>query len=77
MPRPVAMHVSYRSDAAFLLRLQTAVTKDTRRTPTWQREVCGHLNAVVQLLLQAEDDDLGGTVSRAKSKSREAPSTRE
>jgi hypothetical protein len=52
------MRVSYRSDSAYLIRFSGAVTKDTRRTEAWKREMRLHLNAASQLLLQAEAEDL-------------------
>lgn len=69
MPRPVSMRVSYRPDAAYLLRFQTAITKDSRRTAAWRRRVQYHVNKVVQLLLEAQAADLGdegGVTSSSK-----------
>lgn len=68
MPRPVSMRVSYRPDAAYLLRFQTAITKDTRRTAAWRRRVEYHVNKVVQLLLEAQAADLGDGVASSSRK---------
>ncbi len=70
MPRPVSIRVSYRHDSAHLLRLQTAVSKDVRRSEDWRNTVRRHLNAVVQLFLQAEAADLeeGDEHGRARRK---------
>jgi hypothetical protein len=38
MPRPVAIRLSYRDDAGFLLRLEAAVVKDERQTTEWRDE---------------------------------------
>ena len=60
MPRPVAVRVSYRNDAAWILRFTTAVRKDARRSEAWKDKLSHHLNEVAQMLLQAEAEDLGG-----------------
>jgi hypothetical protein len=52
------MRVSYRTDAAFLLRLQTAVSKDTRRSAEWVADVMRCLNQVSKRLLEAEAENL-------------------
>lgn len=59
MPRAVSMRASYGPDAAYLLRLQAAVKKDTRRSAAWTQKVLRALNQVSSLFLQAESDDLG------------------
>jgi len=56
--RPVAMRASYSNDAAFLIRFRAAVEKDTRRTPQWQRETCGIIQRLQELLLLAERENL-------------------
>ncbi len=67
MPRPVAMRVSYGNDAAYLLRLQAAVKKDTRRSPAWIKDVSRCLNRVTSLFLEAEAKDLGGGEAASSS----------
>jgi hypothetical protein len=51
--------VSYRDDAAYLLRLEGAVTKDDRQSDAWRRKVLLHLHAVATLFLQADTQGLG------------------
>ena len=55
MPRPVAIRVSYRNDAAFLLRFEEAVSKDLVQTEEWRRKVCEKTRELAQLLLTAKD----------------------
>jgi hypothetical protein len=55
MPRPVAIRVSYRNDAAFLLRFEEAVSKDLNQTEEWRRKVCEKSRELAQLLLTAKD----------------------
>ena len=59
MPRPVAIRVSYRDDAAYMLRLEEAVSRDTRRTDAWRRKVLGLLHEVAMVFLQADADVMG------------------
>lgn len=54
MPKPVAIRVSYRSDAAFLLRLVEAIDKDVRRPEPWRRQVKDLALRFVRKLLSAE-----------------------
>jgi len=64
MPRPVKMRPSYRSDASFLLRLEDAVLKDTRRTSTWRNKVAKQVRRLSIMLLEAaapDADSSGGT----------------
>jgi len=68
MPRPVAVRVSYRADAAWILRFTTACSKDSRRTEAWKETISGHLNKVAQMLLEAEAEDLGGGDSPSRKK---------
>lgn len=56
MPRPVAIRVSYRTDAAFLLRLEEAIGKDPRRSDAWKREAGQMARALAQKLLTAEQE---------------------
>jgi hypothetical protein len=65
------MRVSYGPDAAFLLRLQAAVKKDTRRSPDWIREVSRCLNRVTSLFLEAEAKNLGSVRAVREPKSSE------
>jgi hypothetical protein len=55
MPRPVAIRVSYRNDAAFLLRFEEAVSKDLNQTEEWRRKVCEKSRELAQLLLTSKD----------------------
>lgn len=36
MARPVSMRANYRADGAYLLRLETALLKDRRRSASWR-----------------------------------------
>ena len=54
MPRPVQIRASYRDDAAFLLRLEEAISKDTRQTDAWRAEACRQARALSVMLLKAE-----------------------
>lgn len=46
------MRASYRDDAAFLLRLEAAVSKDTRQSEKWRKETGEQVHALaVRLLL--------------------------
>jgi hypothetical protein len=36
MARPVSMRANYRADGAYLLRLETALLKDRRRSVAWR-----------------------------------------
>jgi hypothetical protein len=65
------MRASYGPDAAFLLRLQVAVKKDTRRSQEWIREVSRCLNRVTSLFLEAEAKNLGSVRAVHKPKSSE------
>jgi hypothetical protein len=38
MSRPVSIRVSYRDDAAYLIRLEAAVEKDDSQSEAWRRE---------------------------------------
>jgi hypothetical protein len=55
----VSIRVSYRDDAAYLLRLEGAVAKDDRQSDAWRRKVLHHLHAVATLFLQADVHGLG------------------
>lgn len=48
------MRASYNSDAAFLLRLQVAVSKDDRQSEGWRRETAAMINQLARRLLEAE-----------------------
>ena len=54
MPRPVKIRAHYRTDAAFLLRLETAVGIDPNRRESWKKKTCEHIRIVVQDLLSAD-----------------------
>ena len=53
MPRPVAVRVSYRADASFLLRLEEAIEKDTRQSPEWRKNAKDLARKLSQMLLAA------------------------
>jgi hypothetical protein len=55
--KPVQIRASYRDDAAFLLRLETAVAKDDRQTEAWRKEGCKRLRELSQFLLSAKVED--------------------
>jgi len=55
--KPVQIRASYRDDAAFLLRLETAVAKDNRQTEPWRKETCKMLRELSQRLLSAKVED--------------------
>lgn len=48
------MRVSYRDDAAYLLRLEAAVSKDTRQVDEWRKETCAMIKALTVRLLGAK-----------------------
>jgi hypothetical protein len=79
MPRPVSFRVSYGPDAAYLLRLQSAVKKDTRRSDAWMSEVLQHLNKVTTLFLKADAENLDKdeTTERAAKNARRLKAGRE
>ena len=58
MPKPVQMRASYRDDAAFLLRLEAAVSKDTRQTEAWRTETVAMVHALAVRLLTAKQDSV-------------------
>lgn len=53
MAKPVSIRPHYRDDAAFLLRLETAIKKDTRLPEAWREETCKQMRALSQRLLEA------------------------
>jgi hypothetical protein len=55
--KPVQIRASYRDDAAYLLRLETAVAKDNRQTETWRKDTCKMLRELSQRLLSAKVED--------------------
>jgi|WetSurMetagenome_2_1015567.scaffolds.fasta_scaffold425888_3 hypothetical protein len=59
MPRPVAMRVNYRSDGAYLLRLQGALLKDDRETSSWREETAKMVLDLARRLLEAESRRTG------------------
>lgn len=54
MPRPVQIRASYRDDAAYLLRLEEALSKDDRQSAVWRKEACKLARSLSVKLLQAE-----------------------
>jgi hypothetical protein len=53
VPRPVAVRVSYRTDAAYLLRLEEAIEKDTRQSADWRKKAKDLARKLSQMLLAA------------------------
>ncbi|HAW09836.1 MAG TPA: hypothetical protein DCX12_01960 [Chloroflexi bacterium] len=64
------MRLSYRPDASFLIRFMGAVPKDNRRTEDWKRKARFHANSLVQLLLQAEAEDLAQEEQKSAKRGR-------
>lgn len=58
MPKPVAIRPHYRDDAAYLIRLESAVAKDPRQTENWREETCRLIRALNLRLLQADDGEI-------------------
>jgi hypothetical protein len=54
--KPVSIRASYRDDAAFLIRLETAISKDDRQTEEWRKETCAQVRALSVRLLSAKID---------------------
>jgi hypothetical protein len=54
MPRPVAIRVSYRDDAGYLLRLEAAVVKDERQSQQWRDETAKLTRQLSMRLLEAD-----------------------
>ena len=53
MARPVAVRVSYRTDAAYLLRLEEAIEKDARQPESWRKNAKDLARKLSQMLLGA------------------------
>ena len=68
MPRPVAVRVSYRDDAGFLLRLEAAVVKDERQTPEWRNETAQQIRQLSMRLLEADTSKTIGSDSTVGAK---------
>jgi len=49
------MRASYRDDAAFLIRLESAIDKDTRQTDEWKSETKAMVHALALRLMAAPD----------------------
>jgi hypothetical protein len=61
MPRPVAIRSDYRNDAGYLLRLESAIVKDTRQTEEWRNETAQMLRQLSMRLLEADaQKNMGG-----------------
>jgi hypothetical protein len=64
MPRPVAIRLSYRDDAGYLLRLESAVVKDERQTTEWRDETAKQIRQLSMRLLGADaSKNMGGDSS--------------
>ena len=57
MPKPVQMRASYRDDGAFLLRLEAAVSKDTRQSEAWRKGTMAKIHDLALHLLSAKADE--------------------
>lgn len=66
MSRPVEMRVSYCDDAAYLLRLEKAVTKDARQPMAWRTNTAKMVRRLSLHLLHAEVGDSTGLLARAE-----------
>ena len=65
MSRPVSIRVSYRDDAAYLIRLEAAVEKDDSQSKDWRQETAQMLRKLSLRLLEAD-----GSRNKAKAKAR-------
>lgn len=54
MSRPVSIRVSYRDDAAYLLRLEGAVEKDDSMSKDWRQETAQRLRMLSVRFLEAD-----------------------
>jgi len=59
MARPVAIRSSWRSDAAYLLRLEEAIEKDVTQSARWRRETWRLARRLAQKFLAAEQRRVG------------------
>ena len=59
MARPVAIRSSWRNDAAYLLRLEEAIEKDTTQSPGWRRETWCLTRRLARKFLEAEQRRVG------------------
>jgi hypothetical protein len=64
VPRPVQIRASYRDDAAHLLRLEEAVSKDERQSPGWRKQICKQIRELSVRLLQAKIPETGKAEAR-------------
>ena len=65
MSRPVSIRVSYRDDAAYLIRLEAAIEKDDSQSKDWRQETAQMLRKLSLRLLEAD-----GSRNKAKVKLR-------
>jgi hypothetical protein len=61
MSRPVSIRVSYRDDAAYLLRLEEAVEKDDSQSMAWRKDTAHKLRELSLRLLEAEKTKIKGS----------------
>ena len=54
MSRPVSIRVSYREDAAYLIRLEAAVEKDDSQSKDWRQETALMLRKLSLRFLEAD-----------------------
>ena len=62
MSRPVSIRVSYREDAAYLIRLEAAVEKDDSQSKDWRQETALMLRKLSLRFLEAD-----GSKNKAKA----------
>jgi hypothetical protein len=74
MAQPVKVRVSYRDDAAYLLRLEEAVGKDDRQPEDWRKETCKTLRDLSVRLLQAVQGPVASTNGSTKASNKPSSS---
>ena len=62
------MRASYRDDAAFLIRLEVAIDKDTRQTAQWRKETGELVHALAIRLMAAPHQGVEPAVERSKQR---------
>jgi hypothetical protein len=64
MSRPVATRANYRTDAAFLLRLEEAIERDPNQDDKWKSETGKMVRELAQKLLTAKQKRVEKAASR-------------
>lgn len=57
MGKPVSVRAHYRNDAAFLLRLETAIQKDEKQPQRWRNETSELIRKLAIRLLEASKQE--------------------